>query len=434
MRTIPTDNAIDSTLGLALDGYMYISQRCDWLNSDIFQTKLLFQKTICMRGEEAAQLFNNNELIMREGATPSFVQKTLFGEGGVQGLDGQAHIHRKKMFMSLMSKDGIENLMRIMIKYWNQYLEKWESMEEVVLFNEASELIMESVCEWCGVPLLGKADVKQRTEEMSYLIEGAGSLGYRHWKGRASRNNAENWIKNLILKIRTGEMEASDDSALKKVALYDELDGELLSPQIAAVELINIIRPTVAVGRFITFMAVALRKYPQYKEKIKKDENYLEYFVQEVRRYYPFFPFAAAKTKKEFEWNGYYFPANTKIILDLFGTNRHPKLWEDPDEFKPERFKTWNQSPFNFIPQGGGNHSTNHRCPGEWITIEAMKVALKFMVSTMQYDVPEQDLSINLRRMPAIPESRFKMTNVKKTGEKGLKHEYKYARAESANS
>src|SRR3546814_10555834 len=59
--------------------------------------------------------------------------------------------------------------------------------------------------------------------------------------------------------------------------------------------------------------------------------------------------------------------------LDLHGTNRDRRSWDAPEEFRPERFRRWDGSPFNFIPQGGGSHDLNHRCPGEWITIELMK-------------------------------------------------------------
>lgn len=42
-----------------------------------------------------------------------------------------------------------------------------------------------------------------------------------------------------------------------------------------------------------------------------------------------------------------------------------------------------------------------------------MKGAVEFLVNGMAYDVPEQDLRIDLSRMPAIPESRFVVRNVR---------------------
>ncbi|CAN7739580.1 hypothetical protein [Neorhizobium sp. LjRoot104] len=44
---------------------------------------------------------------------PKAVQKTLLGEGGVQGLDGGPHRHRKHLFMSLMSPDQIGEISQL---------------------------------------------------------------------------------------------------------------------------------------------------------------------------------------------------------------------------------------------------------------------------------------------------------------------------------
>ncbi len=80
--------------------------------------------------------------------------------------------------------------------------------------------------------------------------------------------------------------------------------------------------------------------------------DYQKMFVQEVRRFYPFFPFVAARVKQDFTWNGYQFTEGTLTLLDLYGTNHDQKLWEHPNMFYPERFAQWQGSPFSFIPQG----------------------------------------------------------------------------------
>jgi fatty-acid peroxygenase len=103
----------------------------------------------------------------------------------------------------------------------------------------------------------------------------------------------------------------------------------------------------------------------------------------------------------------------TKVLLDLYGTNRDRRLWDNPDEFDPERFRQWEGSKFYLIPQGGGDYYTNHRCPGEWITIELMKVSLKFLTQSLQYNIPEQDLEISLSTMPTAPKSGFVVSDVK---------------------
>lgn len=68
MSHIPEDRIFDSTLALVFDGYRFISQRCQRYQSDIFQTRLLLNKTICFKGEEAAKVFYDPEKFTRKNA------------------------------------------------------------------------------------------------------------------------------------------------------------------------------------------------------------------------------------------------------------------------------------------------------------------------------------------------------------------------------
>lgn len=46
------------------------------------------------------------------------MQKTLFGDGGVQGLDHEAHRHRKAMFTALMTDARIRDLAAESARRW----------------------------------------------------------------------------------------------------------------------------------------------------------------------------------------------------------------------------------------------------------------------------------------------------------------------------
>ncbi|KPQ36449.1 MAG: fatty-acid peroxygenase [Phormidesmis priestleyi Ana] len=425
MVKIPSDRSLDSTVGLLRHGYQFISKKCDQLQTDIFETRLMFEKTICMRGVEAAKVFYDTDKFTRKNSAPKRIQKTLFGQGGVQGLDDKAHRHRKQMFMTLMSPARIDDLVTLTRQQWRNYAQRWTQADRIVLFTEAREVLCRAVCEWAGVPL-PEAEVKLRTLQLAAMIDSSGAIGPKHWQGRLARQQAESWIKDLIESVRAGQLTASanrpSNSALLVIAEHKNLDGTLLDPQIAAVELINVLRPTLAIGRYITFAALALHEHPEIAQRIKAnslhaDSPSVEWFVQEVRRFYPFFPFAAARVKQSFNWQGYTFPQGERVLLDLYGTNHDARLWENPNTFWPERFRQWDEGRFNLIPQGGGDFYLNHRCPGEWITIALMKTTVEFLTQEITYRVPEQNLTVDLSDLPALPKSRFVMSQVKSQAE-----------------
>ncbi len=415
-RRIPRDRWLDSTLALWRDGYEFIPSRCRRFGSDIFATRLLLQEAICLQGEEWARLFYDPARFRRHGAAPRRLQRTLFGKPGVQALDGAAHRHRKEMFMSLMTPEKLDRLTETSAAEWEKALRRWSTMAEVVFFDATRELLCRTVCAWTGVPL-PEADVRQRADDFEAMIDSPGRIGPRYVQGLIARRRAEAWIAALIEQVRAGELEAPAGQGLHTVAWHRDLDGHLLDPHEAAVELINVLRPTVAISRFLVFIALALHEHPQWRQKLQDEkEDVRQLFVQEVRRFYPFFPFVAARVREDFSWRGYRFPAKTRVLLDLYGTDRDPRLWQEPEAFRPERFRQWDGSAFNFIPQGGGDHFAGHRCAGEWVTIELMKVALDFLVRRMTYQVPPQDLRVSLSRMPALPKSRLVLRQVEAVG------------------
>jgi fatty-acid peroxygenase len=416
MPQIPRDRWPESTLALMADPYRFISTRCRRYQSDLFQARLMLRRTICMTGPEVAALFYDEGRFARAGVAPGWLKKTLFGKGGVQGLDGEAHRHRKAMFMSLMSPERIGRLGEIAADWFRAYARKWAGMNRVVLYGEVNEVLSRAVCDWAGVPL-PEPEVGRRTNELMAMFDRAATLSLDHLWSRLARRRAEQWIGELIEEVRTGRLKPPEESAAWVVAMHRDLNGELLDRNTAAVELINVLRPTVAVSVFITFAALALHQYPSCREKLVSGEpGYAELFAEEVRRFYPFFPAVMARVRQDFEWRGFHFPAATPVALDLYGTNHDPRTWEAPDEFRPERFRQWDGSPFNFIPQGGGDHYRNHRCPGDWISVELIKVASGFLAGGVTYDVPEQDLSIDWARLPALPRSRFLIGNVRGSG------------------
>jgi fatty-acid peroxygenase len=420
MTNVPRNANLDATRKLASDGYFFAHNQRRELQSDIFETRLMMRKVTCIVGEEAARIFYDTDKFERRGVTPSRVQKTLFGEGGVQGMDGEAHRWRKLMFMSLMTPERLNQLAEQFSNYWDDAVVTWGSMmDEVRFFAEVEKIILHAICDWAGVQV-EESELDQRTADVSAMIEGAGAVGPRHWKGRVARARSEKWIKGLIDDVRKQRIDAPANTAVRIFALHRDPKGKLLDEQSAAVDILNVIRPTVAVGRFILFAALALHDHPEYREKLNQgDEQLLDAFIHEVRRYYPFFPFQMARVKKAFTWRGFEFPKGRKVLLDLYGTNHDPRSWKDPDSFRPERFVEHGATTFNLIPQGGGDHYENHRCPGEWITIDLMKVAVRKLTREMTYTIPDQDLSVDLSKMPTAPASGFIIKDVRTVADSG---------------
>lgn len=410
MKTIPKLEGFDQSLNFLRNPYSFISKTSKELHSDIFKTRINLKPTICLTGKEAADFFSSDAL-KRKGAAPEPLRATLFGKRGVQTLDGQAHLHRKKLFLSIMTPKNIQTLGEIAKGIWEEQSQQWPLGSDIDLYSEAQIVHTKTVCRWFGIPL-SENEVGQRTKELTAMFDKAAAKSLSHFKTRFERKMAERWIMKMVENVRSNPESYDKSSPLYIFSLYTNLDGSLLRKRDAAVEILNVLRPTVAVSLYIIFLAHALHTHPE-----KYDPHSPNLFVQEVRRLYPFFPAIVAKVQKETSWKGYHFEAGTQVLLDLYGINHDERIWEKPFEFNPKRFESWDKSPFNFVPQGPGDHLINHRCPGEWATIQLMKIALEFLTQSLEYTVPDQNLSIDFSRLPAIVRSEF---IIKRTSKENL--------------
>jgi fatty-acid peroxygenase len=106
------------------------------------------------------------------------------------------------------------------------------------------------------------------------------------------------------------------------------------------------------------------------------------------------------------------------VLLDLYGQDHDESLWPQPYRFDPGRFLGREPDPNDLVPQGGGDVAAGHRCPGEDVTV-ALLSTLAVGLARLDYEVPGQDLTISLRRIPALPRSRFVMRRVRPADESG---------------
>lgn len=420
MSTIPRDPAFDSTLALLREGYDFIWSRCRRFESDIFLTRVMGKRAVCIHGREAAELFYDESKLQRRGAVPRRVVTSLFGKGGVQTLDDAAHRQRKSAFLALTSLAQLDGMLHETARQWSTAIARWQKERAVVLFDEAAHVLTRAACAWAGVPL-PKADVQRRASDFVAMVDAFGGAGPRLWRGKLARSRAEAWMERLVEDVRTGDLRVAEGCVLGVMSRHEDERGALLPARTAAVEVLNIIRPTVAVSWYITFAALALHEHPELRDELARAplgaaSTAAQRFALEVRRFYPFAPFLGAKVRAPFEWRGHQFQPGTLVLLDVYGTNHDPHLWEAPDEFRPRRFEQWSEDLYSFIPHGGGHPATGHRCPGEAVTTEQLVLALHVLARCVTFESSHRDLSFDRARMPTRPKSGFRMEAIKATG------------------
>ncbi|MBB4986772.1 MULTISPECIES: cytochrome P450 [Streptomyces] len=399
----------DSTLGALTRGYAWLPDRMRSADGAVYRTRLLGRPAVAVRGPEAVLFFYDEEHVVRKQALPGPVLDTLFGRGAVHTLDGDAHRARKALFMTLLKDDeSVAHLCTLVRRRWRDAMEEASRAgEPVVLFDTAAEVLALAVRDWAGIPP-PDAEAAGLAHDCVAMVDGFAAPGLRHLRARRARTRQENAMGGLVGAVRESPTDDDSPTALEAVAQHRNLDGELLDTHTAAVELLNIVRPTIAIAWFVTFAAHALHRWPHHRKLLRADPTgkHALACAHEVRRFYPFAPFVGGLAARDLTWRGERIEKGTMLLLDLYGQNHDPDLWAHPYRFEPHRFSRAPRLPDGLVPQGGGDPARGHRCPGEDITVAVLST-LVTELAELEYSVPPQDLTIPLSRVPTLPRSGF---------------------------
>ncbi|MFI8966452.1 cytochrome P450 [Streptomyces sp. NPDC053493] len=414
--------SVDNTLALLLKGYAWLpalsrrqGTRDGGPGADRpLRTRLLGHPVRVLRGPEAVAFFYDERHARRGGALPGPVLDTLFGRGAVHTLDGARHRARKALFLSELT--GPAAVADLADRVTGEFRRRFDGLRgrEVTLFDEGALVLARAVSDWAGLPGHDAAGVERLGRDCVAMVDGFATAGPRHLRARRARARQEETLRRAVVRARR-EASASaagpPRTALEAVVRHREADGSLLDPATAAVELLNIVRPTVAVTWFLTFAAHALRPRPDVRRRLAADDaesaRLARSFAHEVRRFYPFVPFLGALAPDGLVLAGERVPPGTMLLLDVYGQNHDPALWDEPFRFVPDRFLAAAPHSDALIPQGGGPRD-GHRCPGEDITVTVLS-RLARELARLDFTVPDQDLRIPLNRVPTRPRDGFRL-------------------------
>ncbi|KAL4566634.1 hypothetical protein LXL04_030754 [Taraxacum kok-saghyz] len=140
-----------------------------------------------------------------------------------------------------------------------------------------------------------------------------------------------------------------------------------------------------------------LREIAQGRSRITEEdfENnqhpYLEAVLKESMRLHTPLPLLAPReSTQDVKLMGYDITAGTRVMINAWAISRDPNIWEEPEEFRPERFLNssidYKGLHFEFLPFGGGRR----RCPGIQFAMAINKLALANLVYKFEFKVPNE--------------------------------------------
>ena len=162
---------------------------------------------------------------------------------------------------------------------------------------------------------------------------------------------------------------------------------------------------TAAVLTWTTFL---LAKHPEVKAKVFEevdrvvgDRNptvadmralvYTTRVINESMRLYPQPPVLIRRALEPVTLGGYNIDAGTDFFISVWNLHRNPRIWDEPDAFKPERFPIDAPMPneyteeYAYLPFGGGQR----KCVGDQFAIFESIVSLAMLMRRFDFELDE---------------------------------------------
>ncbi|GMI95202.1 cytochrome P450, family 71, subfamily B, polypeptide 13 [Hibiscus trionum] len=137
-----------------------------------------------------------------------------------------------------------------------------------------------------------------------------------------------------------------------------------------------------------------VRKVATGRHKIEECDlpklNYLQLVIKEALRLHPPAPLSVPReTTEDCIIGDYEIPAKTRTIMDLRSIGTDPKYWENPNEFRPERFMNssvdFKGQHFELLPFGVGRRG----CPGSNFAIVLVQLAVANFCNQFDWELPD---------------------------------------------
>ncbi|KAI8440044.1 hypothetical protein MSG28_001470 [Choristoneura fumiferana] len=119
-----------------------------------------------------------------------------------------------------------------------------------------------------------------------------------------------------------------------------------------------------------------LERDPTFSEL--QQMKYLECVIKESLRLYPSVPIIERLITRDVEMSGMRLLKNSSIVINIFHMHRNPNVFEDPLEFRPERFDVSSsfKNPFSWVAFSAGPRN----CIGQKFAMLELKVTLAALV------------------------------------------------------
>lgn len=279
---------------------------------------------------------------------------------GVLVTDGEEHDHYRSLMETPFHPSQLSKYNEMMLQQTERVISTWQGGQTVDMLVEGRKIalliIMQTLFNkdaWNDLPKIWKPILKT----IAYISPGAWILWRkmpRFGYGK-SLKALDDYLYSIIDERRKGERRIQDflqhliDAGLSDDIIRDQMLTMLIAGHDTSTAL-------------FAWTFALLGQHPEIHEKVIREIDHaegkyqlLDNVIKESLRLYPPIHIGNRRVAEEIEFAEGKIPAGERMFYSVYLTHRDPTIWENADQFCPERFAHGRKTPpMSYIPFGGG--------------------------------------------------------------------------------
>jgi cytochrome P450 len=297
---------------------------------------------------------------------------------GVLVTDGEEHDHYRKLMESPFHPSQLSNYTQMMIEQTDRVMFTWQDGQTVDMLVEGRKvallIIMQTLFSkdaWNDLPAIWNPILKT----IKYVSPGLWILWRkmpRFGYGK-SLKAIDDYLYEIISDRRktlesvsslTGVQEQAP--ALQKNDLLQHLIDTGLNDDVIRDQMLTmLIAGHDTSTALLAWTFALLGQHPEIHAQVVKEVDQIEIkhqlldnVIKESLRLYPPIHIGNRRVAEEMEFAEGKVPAGERMFYSIYLTHRDPEIWENAEQFCPDRFSHGRKTPpFAYVPFGGGPRS-----------------------------------------------------------------------------
>ena len=315
---------------------------------------------------------------------------------GMLVTDGEEHDHYRELMETSLHPSQLPRYKQMMIEQTDRVSSVWKDGETVDMLVEGRKIalliIMQTLFSkdvWDDLPYIWTPVLKA----IQYISPGAWIFwrqmprpGYRkHLKA------LDAYLYRIIANRRMGSFEQDMlqhlvDAGLRDGVIRDQMLTMLIAGHDTSTAL-------------LAWTFALLGQHPEVQARLVEEVDaldkspLLDQVIKESLRLYPPIHIGNRRLAEELDFEEGKIPAGERMFYSIYLTHRDPAIWQNAEDFCPERFSQGRKTPpFSYIPFGGGPRA----CIGAAFGQAEARVVITRLLQTHKFEFTNHKIHVHM--------------------------------------